>query len=77
VAYADGRLYFRYENGRMLLIEATPEAYREHGSFDIPNVRSPSWSHPVISGGSLYLREQDNLYRYDIRRQTSSGRPTP
>jgi hypothetical protein len=32
VTYADGRLYYRYENGKVLLIEATPEAYREHGS---------------------------------------------
>jgi hypothetical protein len=69
VAYAEGRLYYRYENGTMILIEATPEAYREHGSFEIPNVRNPSWSHPVITGGRLYLREQDNLYRYDIRQK--------
>jgi outer membrane protein assembly factor BamB len=69
VAYADGRLYYRYENGRMLLIEASPQGYREHGAFDVPNVRPPSWAHPVISGGHLYLREQDRLYRYDIRRQ--------
>jgi outer membrane protein assembly factor BamB len=71
VAYADARLYYRYENGKMLLIEATPEAYREHGSFDIPSVREPSWSHPVIAGGNLYLREQDNLYRYNVKRPGS------
>jgi outer membrane protein assembly factor BamB len=67
VAYADGRLYFRYQNGLMMLIEATPDGYREKGSFEIPNVRGPSWSHPVILGGRLYLREQDALYSYDIR----------
>ena len=66
VVYADGRLYFRYENGKMLLIEATPEGYKEHGSFDIPEVRKPSWPHPVIAGGKLYLREQDNLYCYNV-----------
>jgi hypothetical protein len=67
VAYADGRLYFRYQSGLMMLIEATPDGYREKGSFQIPNVRGPSWSHPVILGGRLYLREQDALYNYDIR----------
>ena len=36
------------------------------GSFQIPGVREPSWSHPVILGGCLYLREQDALYSYDI-----------
>jgi outer membrane protein assembly factor BamB len=68
VAYADGHLYFRYQNGVMMLIEATPEGYREKGSFTIPGVGKPSWSHPVILDGRLYLREQDDLYVYDIRR---------
>lgn len=67
VAYADGRLYFRYQNGLMMLIEATPQAYREKGSFTIPGVRNPSWSHPVIINGRLYLREQNNLYVYDVK----------
>ncbi|MDX1502343.1 MAG: PQQ-binding-like beta-propeller repeat protein [Thermoanaerobaculia bacterium] len=66
IALADGRLYFRYQNGLMILIEATPEAYREHGSFEIPEVRDPSWSHPVIADGRLYLREQDHLFVYDL-----------
>ena len=64
--YADGRLYFRYQDGRMILIEASPEAYREHGTFVIPEVRKESWSHPVISDGRLYLREQDRLLVYDV-----------
>lgn len=68
VAYADGRLYFRYQNGVVILIEATPEGYREKGSFTIPGVSKPSWPHPVISGGRLYLREQDTLYAYDVRK---------
>ena len=29
--------------------------------------RSPSWPHPVVAGGRLYLREQDNLYVYDVK----------
>ena len=67
VAYADGHLYFRYQNGVMKLIEASPEGYRETGSFTIPGVRKPSWSHPVIHGGKLYLREQDKLLVCDLR----------
>jgi len=66
VSYADGRLYFRYQDGRMILVEASPEAYREHGTFMIPDVEKQSWPHPVISGGKLFLREQDTLYCYDI-----------
>ncbi len=68
VAYADGQLYFRYQNGEVILIEATPTGYKEKGSFTIPGVNGPSWPHPVITGGRLYLREQDTLIAYDVRR---------
>lgn len=67
VAYADGDLYFRFQNGVMALIGATPDGYQEKGSFEIPGVEQPSWSHPVIVGGKLYLREQDALHCYDVK----------
>jgi outer membrane protein assembly factor BamB len=67
VAYADGHVYLRYEDGTVILIEATPAGYKPKGSFTIPNVTRPSWPHPVVAGGRLYLREQDNLYVYDVR----------
>lgn len=67
VTYADGHLYMRYQDGRMILVEASPEAYRQKGHFEIPEVHHPSWSHPVIADGLLYLREQDNLFVYDIQ----------
>jgi outer membrane protein assembly factor BamB len=68
VIAADGRLYFRYQNGRVVLIEASPSGYREAGSLAIPNPDDYSWPHPVIAGGLLYLREQDALHVYDVRR---------
>jgi outer membrane protein assembly factor BamB len=67
VLYADGRIYYRYENGTVLLIEATPEGYREKGTFTIPNVTRPSWANLALSEGLLYVREQDTLYAYDVR----------
>jgi outer membrane protein assembly factor BamB len=67
VAYADGNLYFRYENGVVLLIAATPDSYQQKGILRLPGVRFPSWSHPVVIGGKLYLREQDKLYVYEVR----------
>lgn len=66
IAFADGHLYLRYQNGLMVLADAAPDGYHERGSFKIPRVRRPSWSHPVIAGGRLYLREQDDLYVYDV-----------
>ena len=68
ITAADGHVYFRYENGVMMLIEASPTAYREKGKFQIPGVRNPSWSHPVVTGGRMYLREQDALHVYDVKR---------
>jgi outer membrane protein assembly factor BamB len=67
VIYADGHLYFRYQNAVMALIEATPEAYRLKASFRLPSHLDNSWPHPVISNGRLYLRDQDVLMCYDLR----------
>ncbi len=68
MAYADGNLYFRFQDGTMALIAATPKEYLEKGHFKIPDVEQPSWSHPVITGGRLYLREQDALYSYNVKK---------
>ena len=68
VTYADGHLYFRYEDGTVTLVEANPNSYREKGSFKLPNVKGPSWPHPVVAGGRLYLRNQDELLCYDVKK---------
>ncbi len=70
ITYADGHLYLRSEGskGTMALIEASPEAYKEKSRFDQPDrSKQQSWAHPVISGGKLYLRDQDILLSYDIK----------
>ncbi len=66
VAYADGNLIFRYQDGRLALIEATSEEYRLKGTFMPAYQQGESWSHPVIANGKLYLREQDKLMCYDV-----------
>src|SRR5262249_55512836 len=65
VAYADGHLYFRYQDGTMALIEATPKSYKLISTFKIDSHNAESWPHPVIAGGKLYLRDQDELLCYD------------
>jgi outer membrane protein assembly factor BamB len=67
VAYADGHLYIRYDNGITSLVEATPEAYKEISTFPIPKHQGPSWAHPVVAGGRMYLREADAVYCYDVK----------
>ena len=67
-ALADGRLYYRMENGAMLLIEPNPKQYVERGRFDQPDRSDkPAWTHPVIANGRLYVRDQDVLLVYDIK----------
>jgi outer membrane protein assembly factor BamB len=70
VTTADNLLYFRYEDGTMTLIEATPTGYQPKGHFKIPGVSRPSWAHPVVLNGKLYLREDDKLLVYNVS-QTS------
>lgn len=68
VTVADGHLYCRYQNGIVALVEATPSGYKESGSFKIANVKGPSWPHPVVVDGKLYLREQDTLWCYNVKK---------
>jgi outer membrane protein assembly factor BamB len=67
LVYADGNLYAMSENGVVGLVEASPTGYREKGRFNIQQGSLPTWTHPVIAGGRLYLRDQDTIYAYDVR----------
>jgi outer membrane protein assembly factor BamB len=68
IALADGRIYYRLEDGTMLLIEPNKKEYLERGRFKQPDrSRSPAWAHPVIANGKLYIRDQDVLLCYDIQ----------
>jgi outer membrane protein assembly factor BamB len=67
VTYADGNLYFRYENGLVALIAATPTGYQERGTLEIADGSQPSWPHPAIADGKLYLRDQDTLFVYRLK----------
>jgi outer membrane protein assembly factor BamB len=68
VGFADGRLYYRDEGGRMLLVDASPDGYVERGRFEQPDRSGQNaWAHPVIANGKLYLRDQDVLLCYDVK----------
>jgi len=67
IAYADGMLYLRNENGRMELYVASPKNLTRRGSFEQPHrSESKAWPHPVIANGRLYLRDQYVVLCYDI-----------
>lgn len=68
VLYADGNLYFRYESGVLALIEASPQGYKEISSFKLPdNSGKPSWPHPVIANGKLFIRDQGTMICFDVK----------
>jgi len=68
VALANGRLYYRTENGATILIEPSPKGFLERGRFEQPDRSdAPAWPHPVIANGKLYLRDQDVLLCYDVK----------
>ncbi len=67
LTYADGQLYMLGENNVVGLAEATPEGYKEKGRFSIADQGWPSWAHPVVCGGKLYIRNQGTLACYDVK----------
>ena len=64
---ADGKLFIVGEDLVVGLAEASPAGYREHGRFRLDDQGLPSWAHPAISDGRMYIRNQGTLASYDIR----------
>jgi outer membrane protein assembly factor BamB len=64
---ADGMLYVFSENHEMALVDASPGDYSERGRFKVASHGRPSWAHPVVAGGRLYIRDQQALSAYDAR----------
>ncbi|HVJ82155.1 MAG TPA: PQQ-binding-like beta-propeller repeat protein [Planctomycetia bacterium] len=68
VLYADGRLYFRYDNGKLVLIEPSPDGLKVVSSFELPELsRLQSWPHPVIANAKLYIRDQEKMHCFDVK----------
>jgi outer membrane protein assembly factor BamB len=75
VIAAEGMLYCLDDNkGVVSLVEASPKSYKEVSKFTLPELsskRKPGgriWTHPVISNGMLYLRDQELVFAYKISR---------
>ncbi len=66
VLYVDGKLIFRYQDGKVVSIAATPDGYKVLGQFMPEYQEDKSWAHPVIVDRKLYLREQDKLMCYEL-----------
>lgn len=71
VMEAEGNLYFRYQNGIVALIEATPKKYVLKSTFKTATTNGEGWPHPVIVDRQLFLRDQGDLLCYDIAKSGS------
>ena len=68
IAAADGHLYALYENGVMTLVKADPSSFEEVSSFKVSgDTDLPTWAHPVIVDGKLYLRIGENIICYALK----------
>ena len=68
VIYADGMLYCLSEGRTVGLMKANPEKYELVSQFKLSTRGAePSWAHPSIANGRLYLRDDDKLMCYDVK----------
>lgn len=56
---ADGQLIVLSERGLLVLVEATPDEYREKASAQV--LEGKCWTMPTLVNGKLYLRNQKEL----------------
>jgi outer membrane protein assembly factor BamB len=73
IHYADGHFYLLEERtGTVVLIKASTKGWDEQGRFTLTpqttqrNPKGMVWTHPVISGGRLYLRDQELLFSFNV-----------
>ncbi len=71
---ADGMFYCLEENsGTVALIEVSDKGWNEKGRFKLTpqteqrNPKGKVWTHPVVSDGKLYLRDQELLFCFDVK----------
>jgi outer membrane protein assembly factor BamB len=76
--HVDGHLIVLAEDGRLLVVRATPESYQPVSDVVLrdergPLLRAPAWTPPALADGLLYVRGADRLVCLDLRRPAGSG----
>jgi outer membrane protein assembly factor BamB len=74
---AEGMMYCVDEGrGDVALAAASPKGWKQSGKFklqpqsSVRSRRGKIWTHPVVSNGKLYLRDQEHIYCHDISAKT-------
>lgn len=75
ITFADGLIYhIEKDSGRVLLLKVNDSGAKVQGEFLLSpqserRVRAGKiWVHPVISNGKLYLRDQEFIHCYDVKK---------
>ena len=74
VIYADDRLYTLSEkDATVRLAEVSEKGWTVHGQFQLePQSKNRKsgrvWTHPALANGKLYLRDQEYIFCYDVRK---------
>lgn len=79
ITAADNRLYLLSQEGEVVLLEISAKEWSEKGRFKLPEAsklrgKAPNrqyaavWAYPVVANGRLYLRDQELIFCYDIKK---------
>lgn len=73
ISYADGRLYcYNDKDGTVHLVEPSRQDWIPRGILtipqetEIPRNKGAIWAHPVIAAGKLFIRDQDQLFAFNV-----------
>lgn len=65
ILVVQGRLLVLDGDGELVMVAASPDAYRELGRVQITNA-PPSWAYPALVGGRLYVRDRSHLACFEL-----------
>jgi outer membrane protein assembly factor BamB len=66
VLMADGKLIAFSDKGELYLLRAVPAAYEVISRFSVFPDRPLTWTVPVVSGGKLFVRSENELVAFDV-----------
>jgi outer membrane protein assembly factor BamB len=72
---ADGKLIVLDEKGTLKLVAASPDGYRELASARLFD--SKTWTAPTLSGGRLYVRDENRLIALAIGNEPVNPEASP
>jgi outer membrane protein assembly factor BamB len=75
ICFADGRLYcYNDKDGTVVLLEPNKDRWSPLGELtipretDLPRGSGAIWAHPVVADQTLFIRDQNLIFAFDIAR---------